>query len=65
MRLSEYLWPRRYEEIFAEDPPSATMEMAIIFLILLTAGIFACAIVLLIEVIIRMFSCRNDRPVAK
>jgi hypothetical protein len=68
MRLSEYLWPRKYEEILAENPPSVTMETVIIFLILLTAGTSACAVVFLIEVIIIIFRRRSDnvaqRPVA-
>jgi hypothetical protein len=58
MRISEYLWPRKYEEILEEYPSSVTIETVIVFFVLLTAGIFACEIVFLIEVFIRMFRCQ-------
>jgi hypothetical protein len=55
MRLSEYLWPRKYEEILIQNPPGVTIETVIIFFILLTAGIVACAVVFVIEIIIKIF----------
>jgi hypothetical protein len=56
MRLTEYLWPRKYEE----NPPSVTVETVITFFILLIAGTCTGAVVFLIEAIIRIFRCRND-----
>jgi hypothetical protein len=55
MRISEYVWPSKYEDILEEYPPSNTMQTVIIFFILLACGIVACVIIILVQIIVEKF----------
>jgi hypothetical protein len=59
-RISEYVWPPKYVEFLEEYPPSVTMETVIIFFILLTCGIVACVIIILLEVIVNKFRYKSS-----